>query len=258
MLTLILLELRKLLTSRSARLSLAVSFLLPLLWAAAPRMNMLLGDLALVSGWQLPAVSIGVAVQFMLPLFIALTVSEMIGSEVSQGTLAPLLLRPVGRTHVIASKLVVALLFPFLLVAVTVLGSLLAGIPRGFGAFTGGTGMGPGLFVGVGGLGSGAALLEMLRGSFLAGVMLMPIAALSLLFGVLFLNTAASTLATLAALNIMRLLVVFPESVQRILLTSHFALYAEQGSVVGSVALLLIYTAGFGLMAIFAFDRRDV
>ncbi|AFD25027.1 ABC transporter permease [Deinococcus gobiensis] len=258
MLTLILLELRKLLTSRSARLGLAVSFLLPLLWAAAPRMNMLLGDLALVSGWQLPAVSIGVAVQFMLPLFIALTVSEMIGSEVSQGTLAPLLLRPVGRTQVIASKLVVALLLPFLLIAVTVLGSLLAGIPRGFGAFTGGTGMGPGLFVGVGQLGSGAALLETLRGSFLAALMLMPIAALSLLFGVLFLNTAASTLATLAALNIMRLLVVFPESVQRILLTSHFALYAEQGSVAGSVALLLIYTAGFGFMAIFAFDRRDV
>lgn len=56
----------------------------------------------------------------------------------------------------------------------------------------------------------------------------------------------------------MRLLVVFPEALQQVLLTSHLALYAQQGSVTSSMILLLIYTIGFSLMAIFAFDRRDV
>lgn len=258
MLTLFVLEIRKLLGSRSAQLALLVSFLLPFLWAVAPRLNILLGNMELVSGWQMPAVSIGVAVQFMIPLFIAVVVAEMIGNEVSQGTLAPLLLRPVSRTNVIVSKLCVALLFPFLLIAATVIGSLLVGIPRGFGMFTGGTGMGPGLFIGVGQLTSSAAFAEVLRGSFLAAVMLVPVAALSLLFGILFLNTASAALATLATLNIMRLLVVFPESIQKVLLTNHLALYTEQGDLTGALILLLIYTIGFSLMALFAFDRRDV
>ncbi|MDB5044973.1 MAG: transporter permease [Deinococcus sp.] len=257
MLTLITLEFLKLLGSRSARLALIVCFVLPLLWAFAPRLEVLM-KVAVVSGWQIPAISIGIAVQFLIPLFIAVTVAEMIGTEVSQGTLAPLLLRPVDRTTVIASKLVVALAYPVLLVGVTVIGSLLAGIPRGYGEFTGGTGMGPGLFVGVGTLTSNQALAEVLRGSGLAALMLMPIAALALLFGVLLLNTAAAALATFAALNLMRLLVVFPETIQRVLLTSHLNLYAQQTDITQPLILLIIYTVGFGLMAVFAFDRRDI
>ncbi|PNY80291.1 ABC transporter permease [Deinococcus koreensis] len=257
MITLLLLEFRKLFGARSAKLALLVTFILPLVWAFAPRLSALI-KVNLISGWQLPAVSIGVTIQYLLPLFIALTVAEMIGSEVSQGTLAPLLLRPVDRTKVIASKLIVALSYPFLLMITTVTGSLLSGIPLGFGTFLGGTGLGPGLFVGVGELGSGAAFAEVLRGATLAAVALMPIAALSLLYGVLYLNTAAAALATFATLILMRLLVVFPETIQRILLTSHLGIYAQQGDITQPLILLLIYTAGFGLMSIFAFDRRDV
>ncbi|WP_019587779.1 ABC transporter permease [Deinococcus apachensis] len=257
MLTLVGLEFRKLLGMRSARLALLVCLLLPFVWPFAPRLTALL-QITLTSGWQLPAVSLGVLVQFLLPLFIAVTCAEMIGAEVSQGTLAPLLLRPVGRTRVITGKLIVALLYPALLIAALVIGSLLAGLVLGLGSFTGGTGLGPGYFAGVGPLSGGQALLQVLRGSVLAAVMLMPVAALALLFGVLYLNTAAAALATLAVLNILRLLVVFPEGVQRLLLTSHLDLYARQGDVLQGLILLLIYTAGFGLMAVYAFDRRDV
>ena len=184
--------------------------------------------------------------------------AEMIGAEISQGTLAPLLLRPVDRTRVILSKLAVALLYPALLIVVLVAGSLLAGLGLGLGSFTGGTGLGPGFFVGVGPLSSSEAFLQVLRGSLLAAVMLMPVAALALLFGVLYLNTAAAALATLATLNILRLLVVFPEGIQRLLLTSHFDLYARQDNVLQPLILLLIYTAGFGFLAVYAFERRDV
>ncbi|GGR89478.1 ABC transporter permease [Deinococcus sedimenti] len=257
MLTLLTLEFRKLFGARSVHLALLVTLLLPLLWAFAPRLSQLI-QVSLVSGWQLPAVSIGVTIGYLLPLFIAVTVGEMIGAEVSQGTLAPLLLRPVNRVKVIASKLIVSLTYPFILIFTTILGSLIAGIPMGFGTFSGGTGMGPGLFVGVGTLTSSAAFAEVLRGGLLAGVVLMPVAALSLLFGVMYLNTAAAALATFATLIVMRLLVVLPDTIQSILLTSHLNLYVQQGDILQSLILLLIYTAGFGLLSIFAFDRRDV
>lgn len=257
--TLLILELRKLLTARSTHIAVVVFLLLPLLWAFAPRLSELF-NIVLASGWQLPAVSIGVAVQFLLPLFISVIVAEMIGTEVSQGTLAPLLLRPVNRMKIILAKLIMALFIPFLLIGITVIGSILAGIPHGLGGFLGGTGLGPGLFAGVGQLSAGSAFAEVIRGSFLASYMLMPIAALALFYGILFLNTASAALATLATLNIMRLLVVFPEGIQRVLLTNHLALYVEQdgGRIMESAILLLIYTIGFGTAAVMAFDRRDV
>ncbi|MDV6375504.1 ABC transporter permease [Deinococcus arenicola] len=262
MLTLLLLEFRKLLGSRSAKLALILTFVLPLVWAYAPRLAQVFG-VNVISGWQLPAISLGLTLPLLLPLFISVTVAESIGSEISHGTLAPLLLRPVDRTKVIASKLIAALSFPILLVATTLAGSLLAGIPLGFGTFTGGTGLGPGLFVGVGQLGGSEALRQVLHAGLLACVILLPIAALSLLFGVLYLNTAAASLATFATLIVMQLLVVLPEGIQKILLTYHFKLYAyggytNPGDVNQGVILLLIYTIGFGMMAIFAFDRRDV
>lgn len=257
MLSLILLEFRKLFASRSARLALLVSFLLPFLWSFAPRLSEVF-KVNLVSGWQLPAISINIALQFLIPLFIAVTVAEMIGSEVSQGTLAPLLLRPVSRFKVIGSKLLVALVFPLTLVIVTFLGSFLAGIPHGFGEFVGGTGLGPGSFEGNGTLSPSAAFAEVLRGGFLIWIMLLPIAALSILFAVLMLNTTAAALATLATLVVLRLLAVFPEAIQRLLVTSYFNLYMLQGNITQAVVLLIIYTVGFSLMALFAFDRRDV
>ena len=114
---------------------------------------------ALVSGWQLPFISIFTSIQFLLPLFIAVMAAEMIGAEVAHGTLAPLLLRPVDRTRVILSKLIVAITYPFVLLLVTLLGSLIAGLPLGYGNFQGGTGLGAGGLVGVGTLTSEAHVI---------------------------------------------------------------------------------------------------
>ncbi|BBN95546.1 ABC-2 type transport system permease [Deinococcus grandis] len=263
MLTLLSLEFRKLFGARSVRLALLVTLLLPLLWAFAPRLDQLFAPgqaVALVSGWQLPFISIFTSIQFLLPLFIAVMAAEMIGAEVAHGTLAPLLLRPVDRTRVILSKLIVAITYPFILLLVTLLGSLIAGLPLGYGNFQGGTGLGAGGLVGVGTLTSEAAFGEVLRGTLLAGVSLMPIAALALLFGILYLNTAAAALATFATLIVMRLFVVLPQAIQPVLLTNYFQLFlpSNQDTLGKDVILLLIYTVGFGLLSIFAFDRRDV
>ena len=257
MLTLLRLEISKLLGARSVRLALLVCFLVPWLWSFAPRLQQVYG-LVLTSGFQVPAISLITTVQFILPLFVALSCAEMIGVEVAQGTLAPLLLRPIDRNRVMFAKLVAALLYPALLLLALLLGSLLAGIRLGYGDFTGGSGLGPGGFVGQGALTSGAALSEVLRGYGLAALVMAPIAALGLLFGVIFLNTAAAALATIATLQVMRLLTVFPEGFQKILLTTHLDVYLRQGDITQSLILLIIYTAGFSLLTVFAFDRRDV
>ncbi|ULH14907.1 ABC transporter permease [Deinococcus sp. KNUC1210] len=257
MLTLLRLEFLKLLGARSVRIALLVCFLLPWLWSFAPRLQQVYG-LVLTSGFQVPAISLITTVQFILPLFVALSCAEMIGVEVAQGTLAPLLLRPIDRNRVMLSKLVAALLYPALLLLALLLGSFLAGIRLGFGDFTGGSGLGPGGFIGQGALSSSMALTEVLRGYALAALVMAPIAALGLLFGVIFLNTAAAALATIATLQVMRLLTVFPEGFQKILLTTHLDVYLRQGDITQSLILLIIYTAGFSLLTIFAFDRRDV
>ena len=257
MLTLLGLEFRKLLGARSVKIALIIAFLSPWIWSLAPRLQQVYG-LVLTSGFQVPAISLITSVQFVLPLFVALSCAEMIGTEVAQGTLAPLLLRPLDRNRVIASKLITALLYPALLLLVLLLGSFLAGLRLGYGDFVGGSGLGPGGFIGQGALDSAGALSQVLRGYALGALVMAPIAALAMLYGVVFLNTSAAALATIATLQIMRLLTVFPESFQQILLTTHLDLFLRQGNITQSLALLIIYTVGFCLISIFAFDRRDV
>ncbi|WP_407569716.1 ABC transporter permease [Deinococcus altitudinis] len=257
MLTLLGLEFRKLLGARSVRIALIISFLIPWIWALAPRLQQVYG-LVLTSGFQVPAISLITSVQFVLPLFVALSCAEMIGTEVAQGTLAPLLLRPIDRNRVILAKLITALLYPALLLVVLLLGSFIAGLRLGYGDFTGGTGLGPGGFIGQGALTSAMALSQVLRGYALGALVMAPIAALAMLYGVVFLNTSAAALATIATLQIMRLLTVFPEGFQQILLTTHLDLFLRQGNISQSLILLVIYTVGFCLLSIFAFDRRDV
>lgn len=256
MLSLILLEYRKLLGARSVHFALVVCALLPFLWSFAPRLQDVY-NLVLVSGWQVPALAMLTAAQFLLPLFISITCAELIGTEIAQGTLAPLLLRPLNRSKVIAAKLVAALTYPAVLLATLLLFGLIAGARLGFGDFAGGTGLTPNGFVGVGLTSTSTALIETLRGFGLAAVTLMPVAALAMLFGILYLNTAAAALATIATLQVMRLLVVFPVKFQQILLTTHLDAYlrAAPGE---SLVLLVIYTLGFSLLAIFIFERKDV
>ncbi|WP_420597231.1 ABC transporter permease [Deinococcus sp.] len=257
MLTLIALEFRKLLGSRSVKLAALLCLLLPWIWPLAPRLKAVY-NLVIVSGWQVPTLALETIAPFLLPLLVALTCAEMIGSEISQGTLAPLMLRPIDRSRIIIAKLLTALVYPAILLAILFAASLVAGLRFGFGNFIGGTGLGPGLFVGVGELSSGAAFAEVARAYLLAALTLMPIAALALLFAVIYLNTAAAALATLATINIMTLLVVFPEALQKILITTYLDLYTRQGDLTQPIVLMVIYTVGFAVLAMFAFEKRDL
>ncbi|WP_027481432.1 ABC transporter permease [Deinococcus pimensis] len=259
MLNLLLLEYRKMIGFRSVRLALVVCLVLPWIWSFSPRLQQLYG-LVLVSGWQVPALALAPAVDVLLPILIAVTCAELIGSEVAQGTLAPLLLRPLSRARLVGVKLVAALSYPVVLLAVLFVGSLVAGARLGLGEFAGGTGLGPGSWVGVGLLTPGDALGEITRAYVLAAFALMSVATLALLLGVALLNTAAAALATLATLLMLRQLVVFPEKLQQLLLTTHLGLYTVQDPVQlrNSLIYLLIYTVGFSLLALFTFERRDV
>jgi ABC-2 type transport system permease protein len=259
------LEFRKLLGFRSVRLGLLVAFILPAILTLAPDdgiAQVIGADVILVSGWQVPGMALYIMMPFMLPLLTAVTCAELVGGEMDWGTLRPLLLRPVSRTRVILSKLMVAMLYPFLLLLSTLFGGLLiGGLRYGLGAFLGGTGLGDGAFVGVGELAPISALVELAQGYMISGVILSPIAVLAIVFGVLYLNTAAAALAGVGTILMMGMLKVFVW-LRPLLLTEHLDAYsplrATTYTTQQSLILLIIYT-GIGIIAsMLIFERKDL
>ena len=259
------LEFRKLLGFRSVRLGLLVAFILPAILTLAPDdgLAQVIGaDVILVSGWQVPGMALYIMMPFMLPLLTAVTCAELVGGEMDWGTLRPLLLRPVSRTRVILSKLIVAMLYPFLLLLSTLVGGLLVGGLRyGLGTGVFGTGLGDGAFVGAGELSPLGAMAELAQGYMISGVILAPVAVLAIVFGVLYLNTAAAALAGVGTILMMGTLKVFVW-LRPLLLTEHLDAYsplrATTYTTQQSLVLLLIYTAIGIVVSMLIFERKDL
>ncbi len=249
-------EIVKMLHLRSVRLGLAAAFVLPIIWTLAPGLKQVYG-LVLVSGWQVPSLALLAGMEFLYPFLVAMAAAEVLGSEISMGTLKPLLLRPLSRTRFITAKLVAALAYPFVVLGVSLLAALFAGLPHGLGGFFGGTGLGEGGFAGVGFLGAGAAFAEVIRAYVFAALTLLPIAGLSLMFAVWFSSTTAAALGAIATVLLMRLLVAFP-GLKPLLLTTYLDLYLHPTDWVIRLGLLFIYTLGFGMLAVMLFVRKDV
>ena len=202
--TLLAIELNKLLRMNSVRFSLAVLILFPLLWAYAPGIFEVYGFF-IVSAYQVPALSLLSSMEFLLPLLVAITSAELIGLEMTYGTLPTVLLRPVTRSQWLLAKILIALVYPFALLLIFLLISLLAGAPLGYGSFIGGTGLSASGLLGEGQLSAGAAFGEVLRAYLVAGVSLIPVSLLAIFLTVVFMNVAGGALATLAVLIIMQL-----------------------------------------------------
>jgi len=210
----------------STRAALAVLAIFPLLWAYAPGVFDVYG-LFLVSGFQVPALSLLSSMEFLMPLLIAIVAAELVGVEVRTGTLPTILLRPVTRSSWLLAKMMVLLVVPFLGMAWFLAASLLAGIPYGFEGFVGGTGLGAGGLAGAGLLTPSAALAEVVRAYLLAALALVPIAMLAVLATVVTMNAASGALATLSVLIVMNLLVIFP-GLEPYLLTRHLSAYVRR------------------------------
>jgi len=254
--TLLRMEFGKLVRLTSVRFGLVVLLVFPLLWAYAPGIFEVYGFF-LVSGYQVPALSLLSSMQFLLPLLAAITAAELLGMEIANGTLPTVLLRPVTRPQWLTAKLLVVSVYPFLMLAVFLLASLAAGLPYGFGSFVGGTGLGESGLLGQGTMLPGAAFGEVVRAYLVAGLALVPIGLLSVLFTVLFMNAAGGALATLATLIFMQLLVVFP-SIEPFLLTTQLSAYATPVSgLLWVVALIALYAALFAAFAVVVFERKD-
>src|SRR5690606_1398390 len=90
--TLLRMEFGKLVRLTSVRFGLVVLLVFPLLWAYAPGIFEVYGFF-LVSGYQVPALSLLSSMQFLLPLLAAITAAELLGMEIANGTLPTVLLR---------------------------------------------------------------------------------------------------------------------------------------------------------------------
>ena len=250
------LEFSKLFRLSSLRFSLVLLAVFPLLWAYAPGIYNVYGFF-IVSAFQVPALSLLSSMEFLLPLLVAIASAELLGIEIAYGTLPTVLLRPVTRSQWLLAKLLVAAVYPFVLLAFFFVFSLLAGSPQGFGDFVGGTGVGIGGLLGEGTMPAGAAWGELVRAYFVAATSLVPISLLSVLFTVIFMNASAGALATLAVLIFMQLLVVFP-ALGPYLLTSQLNAYVSPVAGTGwVVALIALYSAVFAAVAVVIFERKD-
>lgn len=249
-------EFAKLWRLSSVRFGLLVLLVFPLLWAYAPGIFDVYGFF-LVSAYQVPALGLLSSMQFLLPLLTAITAAELLGVEITNGTLPTVLLRPVTRPNWLAAKLVAAAVYPFIMLTVFLLASLLAGAQFGFGQFVGGTGLGEAGLLGSGVLGAGAAMGELVRGYLLAAVALVPIAMLAVFLTVAFMNAAGGALATLSALIIMQLFIVFP-GLEPFLLTTQLQTYsAPAADLAWAIALIVLYSALFASAAVVLFERKD-
>lgn len=255
-LTLLRLELGKVFRLASVRFSLALLVLLPALWAYAPGIFDVYG-VFIVSGYQVPALSLLSGMEFLFPLLVAIISSELLGTEISLGTLRATLLRPVTRAQWLLSKLVVAALLPFVLLGFVFLVSLLAGLFYGYGDFVGGTGLGSGGLVGQGLTGAGQAVSELLRAYLVAAYSLVPVSLLALLLTVVFMNAASGALATLGILIVSGLLVVFSWLSTYLPTTQLNAYLAASQQLVTPLILITVYSITFALLAVATFERKD-
>jgi ABC-2 type transport system permease protein len=240
----------------SLRFSLIALILFPLLWAYAPGIFTVYGFF-IVSAYQVPALSLLSSMEFLLPLIVAVASAELLGLELSHGTLPTILLRPVTRSQWLLAKILVAMLYPFALLAFLFLISLVAGLFYGYGPFAGGTGVGVGGLLGQGTLSAVAALAELGRAYIMAALSLVPISLLAILFTVIFMNAAGGALATLAVLISMKLLIVFP-GLEPFLLTSQLNAYVSPiGNLNITFALIALYAAIFAASSVILFERKD-
>ncbi|MEX2541540.1 MAG: ABC transporter permease [Trueperaceae bacterium] len=256
MIALLRMEIGKLLRLASLRFSLVLLVVFPLLWAYAPGVFEVYG-FYLVSGFQVPALGLLSGMEFLLPLLVAITSAELLGIEMAFGTLPTILLRPVSRSRWLLAKLLVAALYPFVVLLFLLLVSLAAGAWFGFGPFVGGTGLGEAGILGQGVMEPAAAWTEIVRAYAVAAISLVPISLLAVLFSVVFMSAAGGALATLGTLIVMKLLVVFP-LVEPYLLTSQLSAYVAPVAGLGWVVLLIaVYCTAFAVAAVLLFERKD-
>ena len=256
MMNLIRLEFDKLFRLNSLRLSMLVLAIFPILWAYAPGIFKVYG-FYVVSAFQVPALSLLSSMEFLLPLLVAIASAELLGLEMNHGTLPTVLLRPVSRSQWLIAKVIVAILYPFLLLGFFFIISLLVGAPLGYGNFVGGTGLGEGGLLGEGMMASGAAFAEIIRAYVIAGFSLIPISLLAILFTVIFMNVAGGALATLTVLILMQLLVIFPW-LEPFLLTTQLNAYVTPLGMWRALALIALYGAFFAAISVVLFERKDI
>lgn len=79
------------------------------------------------SGFSVPVIVLSSTMKFFLPLAVAIFAGEAVAGEAGWGSLRYALARPISRTRYLASKLVVALSFSLVAVALVVLSALAVG-----------------------------------------------------------------------------------------------------------------------------------
>src|SRR6266480_1957200 len=265
MFTLLKLEILKLIRSRSFLLSFIAltTFVALMLWGFYSYAERKAGEQvtsqfkytyeskSYFNGLTFALYSVMFSFSLLIPIFVAMTAGGQIAGERQSGTLRMICVRPVSRVSLLLSKFLVVAFYTYLLVAFFIGLNLLVGL----------------FFVGWGKLLRDEALLRFAYASLSGTWSLLVIAAVAILFSVLFDNPATATVATLALYLVFHIVdrVEFFEHLRPYFFTTDMDFWRDvfkpeipwqsfgrYGSICGA------YIFGILLLAVAIFDRKDI
>jgi ABC-2 type transport system permease protein len=190
-------ELRKLVAQKRTFIGIGAAFAVPLIFIVALLADsggggpegIPFGEYVRESGLAIPLVCLFFGAIWLLPLITALVAGDIVAAEDHNGTLKTILTRSVERWHVFTGKLLAALTYTAVLLAIYVgVGIVVGGLVYGFDPLTtlSGTTIGP-----------GRALLLTAAGTATYALPLMAMASIALLLSVVTRNSAAAVVGTL-------------------------------------------------------------
>jgi len=194
-------------------------------------------------------------------LFVCLVTGDLIAGEAADGTLRPLVARPISRARVLSAKFCVAVLYSFALTLFLGVAALAAGlvffghgdlmaVERGISVFP-----------------EGEALVRILAAYMLSGLAMLSVGTLAFFLSTVFSNSLAAlggAMMTMFALLIMQEIPYFHKASQYFF-TKHMEVWrgvfmtpVPWQEMLVSVGYLGAYTAVFFAAAMFVFTRKDV
>ena len=259
-------EIRKLIAQKRTYIGIGAAIAVPLIFiialAADPTGGpdgIPFGRYVRETGFAVPLVGLVFGSIWLLPVVTALVAGDIVSNEDQNGTLKTILTRSVERWHVFAGKLLAALTYAVVILAVYV------GVGLGGGGLMGGCAPRPPLAGTT--VGGGRALVLTGLGTLVYLIPLSAIAVIALLLSTVTRNSAAAVVGTLMVSIILQLLgqISALDAIHPYLLSTQFDAWqgllrepADWSPVVQSAWVCALYAVPAGAAALTVFLRRDV
>ncbi|WP_366922946.1 ABC transporter permease [Metallumcola ferriviriculae] len=235
-----------------------VFMIITLVFSLLPKLEAVLGEIPLeITGQNMPLYMLNSMTNLILPIFLIITVADMITGEYAGGTLKLSLLHPVSRTKLLTAKLI-SLVIPmvFLLAFAQMTGHLLGTIFFGWGEQL--------TFHDVS-LSTGKGLLVTAGAHLVSIIPLLTFSAVILLLALQFTNTGAAVGISIGLLMTLSVLGQLAVNLRPYLLISYFEAVPKlfvtasgHREFLTAAVVMAIYGGTSYLISIYQFSKKDI